>query len=188
MPVPNCPLPPAGGRDPPVLRRHRVEAGRPQGRRPLQVSQHPVEACQTRGAQGRTDCGRQQELQVQCVKCSAVQCSAVQCSAVLSYFSSANCFAIDDVGQVWAWGRNESGQLGLGDQKDRQVPTLVPAISGYEVVEVASGKLHTLFLTSCGKVGIEAFCLFVIKSKYAKVFAAGSNDDGQCGQVLVIVT
>jgi alpha-tubulin suppressor-like RCC1 family protein len=45
------------------------------------------------------------------------------------------------------------------------VPTLVTAISGYEVIEVASGKSHTLFLTSCGKV-----------------FAAGSNDNGQCGQ------
>lgn len=89
----------------------------------------------------------------------------VQVVGVSKNCSSANCFAIDDEGQVWAWGRNEAGQLGLGDQKDRQVPTLVPAISGYEVVEVASGKLHTLFLTSCGKV-----------------FAAGSNDDGQCGQ------
>ena len=119
---------------------------------------------------------------------------------------SANCFAIDDEGQVWAWGRNEAGQLGLGDTDDRSVadfativaiftlthiitlainhndihllmptiptiptrfvPTMVNALSGYEVVEVATGKAHTLFLTSCGKV-----------------FAAGSNEEGQCGQV-----
>jgi len=78
---------------------------------------------------------------------------------------SANCFAIDDEGQVWAWGRNEAGQLGLGDTDDRFVPTMVNALSGYEVVEVATGKAHTLFLTSCGKV-----------------FAAGSNEEGQCGQ------
>jgi alpha-tubulin suppressor-like RCC1 family protein len=68
-------------------------------------------------------------------------------------------------GAVYAWGRNEAGQLGLGDTDDRFVPTLVTAISGYEVVEVATGKAHTLFLTACGKV-----------------FAAGSNDAGQCGQ------
>jgi len=79
--------------------------------------------------------------------------------------SSANAFAIDDEGQVYGWGRNEAGQLGLDDKVDRHVPTLVAALSGYEVVEVASGKAHTLFLTSCGRV-----------------FAAGSNENGQCGQ------
>jgi len=79
--------------------------------------------------------------------------------------SSASCFAFDDEGKVYAWGRNEGGQLGLNDTKDRYVPTLVTAISGYQVIEVASGKAHALFLTACGKV-----------------FAAGSNDAGQCGQ------
>merc|ERR1712079_132661 len=42
---------------------------------------------------------------------------------------------------------------------------MVNALSGYEVIEVATGKAHALFLTSCGKV-----------------FATGSNDNGQCGQ------
>jgi len=79
--------------------------------------------------------------------------------------ASANCFAIDEEGQVWAWGRNEAGQLGLGDTEDRFVPTLVNALSGYDVVEVATGKAHALFLTGCGKV-----------------FASGSNDNGQLGQ------
>ena len=34
----------------------------------------------------------------------------------------------------------------------RFVPTMVNALSGYEVIEVATGKAHALFLTSCGKV------------------------------------
>ena len=34
----------------------------------------------------------------------------------------------------------------------RFVPTLVNALSGYDVVEVATGKAHALFLTGCGKV------------------------------------
>jgi len=85
--------------------------------------------------------------------------------AVSKNCASANCFAIDEEGRVWAWGRNEGGQLGLGDTDDRFVPTMVNALSGYEVIEVATGKAHALFLTSCGKV-----------------FAAGSNDNGQCGQ------
>jgi len=79
--------------------------------------------------------------------------------------SSAFCMAIADNGHVYAWGRNEMGQLGLGDSKDRFVPQLVKEITGYDIVEVATGKSHTLFLTSCGKV-----------------FAAGSNEQGQCGQ------
>eukprot|EP00092_Neocalanus_flemingeri_P012381 GFUD01013349.1.p1 GENE.GFUD01013349.1~~GFUD01013349.1.p1 ORF type:complete len:457 (-),score=135.52 GFUD01013349.1:130-1500(-) len=79
--------------------------------------------------------------------------------------SSAFCMAIADDGHVYAWGRNEAGQLGLGDSKDRFVPTLVTDITGYDVVEVATGKSHCLFLTSCGKV-----------------LAAGSNEQGQCGQ------
>ena len=37
-------------------------------------------------------------------------------------------------------------------QAPRFVPTLVNALSGYEVVEVATGKAHALFLTACGKV------------------------------------
>ena len=36
----------------------------------------------------------------------------------------------------------------------RFVPTMVNALSGYEVIEVATGKAHALFLTSCGKVDL----------------------------------
>jgi len=79
--------------------------------------------------------------------------------------SSAWCMAIDDQGQVYAWGRNENGQLGLGDSKDKMVPTLVQELTGYNIVEIATGKAHSLFLTSCGKV-----------------LAAGLNESGQCGQ------
>jgi len=79
--------------------------------------------------------------------------------------SSAFCMAIDESGQVFAWGRNENGQLGLGNTKDVMVPTLVQELTGYQVAEIATGKGHTLFLTTCGKV-----------------LAAGDNDKGQCGQ------
>ena len=66
---------------------------------------------------------------------------------------------------MYGWGRNEAGQLGLGDSKDRMVPSLVNELTGHTVVEIATGKSHTLFLTSEGKV-----------------LAAGSNDHGQLGQ------
>lgn len=79
--------------------------------------------------------------------------------------SSCFAFAITDEGKVYGWGRNEGGQLGLDDQSDRFCPTLVQELTGYNVVEIATGKTHALFLTSDGKV-----------------LAAGSNDQGQCGQ------
>ena len=79
--------------------------------------------------------------------------------------SSPFCLVIDEEGQVWAWGRNENGQLGVGNTKDKMVPSLVQELTGYSIAEIATGKSHTLFLTSCGKV-----------------FAAGDNEKGQCGQ------
>ena len=45
--------------------------------------------------------------------------------------ASANCFAIDEEGQVWAWGRNEAGQLGLGDTEDRCLHIYYLPSSGY---------------------------------------------------------
>jgi len=77
---------------------------------------------------------------------------------------SAFAMAITEDGKVYAWGRNETSQLGLGDSNDRFVPTLIQELTGHQIVEIATGKSHTLFLTSEGKV-----------------LACGSNNEGQCG-------
>ena len=79
--------------------------------------------------------------------------------------SSAFALVMDDGGQVYAWGRNEEGQLGLGDSEDKMVPSLVQELTGHNIVEIATGKSHSLFLTSEGKV-----------------LACGSNEKGQLGQ------
>jgi len=80
--------------------------------------------------------------------------------------SSSSCsvhmFAISDIGHVYGWGRNEKGQLGLGDTKDRKCPTLVKELTGHRVVSVATGRNHSVFLTDEGKV-----------------FACGDNKSGQ---------
>ncbi|XP_023334185.1 protein RCC2 homolog [Eurytemora carolleeae] len=88
----------------------------------------------------------------------------VQIASVGVGSNSAFCMAISEDGKVYAWGRNEMGQLGLGDTKDRFCPTLITELSGHNVVKVCTGKSHSLFLTSEGKV-----------------LAAGSNSAGQCG-------
>lgn len=65
----------------------------------------------------------------------------------MSYKGCSSAFALvmDEVGQVYAWGRNEDGQLGLGDEEDRMVPELVKEITGHNnIVEIATGKAHSL--------------------------------------------
>jgi alpha-tubulin suppressor-like RCC1 family protein len=76
-----------------------------------------------------------------------------------------------DDGTVWAWGRNDSGQLGDGTTADKTTPvrvkvkdydgTLVP-LSG--VAALAGGSLHSLALDMDGTV-----------------WAWGSNQNGQLG-------
>lgn len=44
-------------------------------------------------------------------------------------------------------GRNENGQLGLGDTNRRDIPTVIPNLETLNIVDAACGKNHTLFLT-----------------------------------------
>ncbi|MEM7061086.1 MAG: Ig-like domain-containing protein [Pseudomonadota bacterium] len=73
-------------------------------------------------------------------------------------------YAISDTGALYAWGFNTNGQLGLGDQDERLVPTLVEALSDETVVAISSGTSYTLVLTADGQV-----------------YGFGSNRDGQLG-------
>lgn len=76
----------------------------------------------------------------------------VKVESVASGPSSVHIFAVTDSGLVYGWGRNEKGQLGLGDTKDRKCPTLVKELSGHRIVAAATGRNHSLFLTDQGTV------------------------------------
>ena len=65
-------------------------------------------------------------------------------------------------GSLWAWGRNNSGQLGLGDTRDRSRPVRVG--TGTDWVMVAGGGWHSLGICSDGSL-----------------WAWGYNNDGQLG-------
>ncbi|KAE9592053.1 putative regulator of chromosome condensation 1/beta-lactamase-inhibitor protein II [Lupinus albus] len=52
---------------------------------------------------------------------------------------------LTDDGQVFAWGWNKYGQLGLGDSIDRNIPCQVP-ITGCRPRNVACGWWHTLLI------------------------------------------
>ncbi|KAH9948366.1 RCC1/BLIP-II [Amylocystis lapponica] len=94
--------------------------------------------------------------------------------AVVVGAGSYSSFAVDEQGDVWAWGLNNMGQTGTGFTSAAadgavQLPTRVVGLSrkelgGAAVVQIAGGEHHTLFLTSAGAV-----------------FACGRSDGGQLG-------
>ena len=76
--------------------------------------------------------------------------------------------AVTHGGDMYSWGLNYAGQLGVGDKKSRIVPTLnLPMredVKNGRVVKLACGLHHALALTSTGRV-----------------YAWGGNECGQLG-------
>jgi hypothetical protein len=64
--------------------------------------------------------------------------------------SSGHTCAIDLNDQLWCWGWNNGGQLGLGDFASRSEPALVTTLSN--VVDVALGDWHTCALDATGAI------------------------------------
>jgi alpha-tubulin suppressor-like RCC1 family protein len=60
--------------------------------------------------------------------------------------------ALKSDGTVWAWGLNDSGQLGDGTTTNRLVPFQVVGLTGKIVVAVSAGQFHSLALLSDGTV------------------------------------
>ncbi|CAB1116212.1 unnamed protein product [Ectocarpus sp. CCAP 1310/34] len=66
---------------------------------------------------------------------------------------SSHCLAASMGGDLYVWGRGESGQLGLGDRESKQIPILNARFpEGTEVSQVAVGENHSLVLTKAGSV------------------------------------
>ncbi|XP_010146138.1 PREDICTED: probable E3 ubiquitin-protein ligase HERC3, partial [Eurypyga helias] len=55
-------------------------------------------------------------------------------------------------GAVYSWGKNNFGQLGLGDTKDRRCPSYVGALEHWKAVFIACGADHTVVLSKDGLV------------------------------------
>ena len=71
--------------------------------------------------------------------------------------------AIDTTGDVWAWGDNARGQLGIGTEVNSNVPVAVVGLPA-GIVDVRAGGMHSLALDSEGNV-----------------WAWGANQYGQVG-------
>jgi alpha-tubulin suppressor-like RCC1 family protein len=71
---------------------------------------------------------------------------------------------LDKQGKVYAVGCNESGQLGLGDNKNRTTPEPIPYFKDILIKKISAGAYHTVFIDTEGKV-----------------YTVGSNICGQLG-------
>ncbi|KAG7313221.1 hypothetical protein JYU34_000320 [Plutella xylostella] len=83
---------------------------------------------------------------------------------IISGCGSAHSVLISEEGEAYTLGRNNAGQLGHGDTTTRNLPELVPALKGMNIIHAACGRNHTLFVTDTGAV-----------------YACGENKSGQCG-------
>ncbi|CAG0894071.1 unnamed protein product [Darwinula stevensoni] len=83
---------------------------------------------------------------------------------VVSHCTAAHTIIITEEGKTMAWGRNEKGQLGVGDTVRRDHPTMIEDLKDFRVVDAACGRSHTLVLTDRGSV-----------------FTFGENKMGQLG-------
>ncbi|RLN96463.1 hypothetical protein BBJ28_00010025 [Nothophytophthora sp. Chile5] len=81
--------------------------------------------------------------------------------AAVSYHHSA---VITDSGELYTFGMNDCGQLGLDHTQHQSTPQLVKSLEGTEATMVACGLYHTIICTASGGL-----------------FSCGKNDYGQLG-------
>ena len=71
-------------------------------------------------------------------------------------------------------GRNDHGQLGVGDKLIRNTPTIVPLPTGIgnsKAIKVATGNAHSLILFSNGQVSFQINYLINIFNLYLNVLS-----------------
>jgi len=68
--------------------------------------------------------------------CQISKYHAQKCSAV----------ALDANGRVYAWGKNDCGQLGLGDSRDRKLPTQLQSLKQKQIRNIAIGDEFVVLL------------------------------------------
>lgn len=74
-------------------------------------------------------------------------------TSVSASAGSAHVLMLGSDGDVYAWGRNDHGQLGISNNGETLItPTLVEGLKGKNIVAVSAGRLFSLALSESGKV------------------------------------
>ena len=88
-------------------------------------------------------------------------------NAIDIFCGNQHSFYINDKNQVFAWGLNNWGQLGVGDRFNTCTPKRIKdldPIEGDYVVDIQGGEHHS-----------------IARTKDGLVYCWGKNDEGQCG-------
>ena len=80
------------------------------------------------------------------------------------YYSYGSCYAKTKTGEVYAWGKNDKGQLGIGNTEDQSIPVKVTGLSNIVKINITS-FIYSIYA----------------KTKTGEVYAWGENDEGQLG-------
>jgi len=70
--------------------------------------------------------------------------------------------ALDLEGSVYSFGNNEAGQLGLGDNDNRNIPQIIPSLQN--IKQISCGGFHSFAIDSEGRI-----------------YTFGNNENGQLG-------
>jgi myosin-5 len=79
---------------------------------------------------------------------------AIPKNHLVKSITAGNQFAvlISNHGNVFSFGQNQHGELGLGDQEDRLAPTLVKHLRNHKINQIACGFKHVICRSTLGKV------------------------------------
>jgi X-linked retinitis pigmentosa GTPase regulator len=86
-----------------------------------------------------------------------------------SSIASLHTFVVTDDSEVFCFGGNSYGQLGLGHTRNQPAPVLLQDFVGRTVERISCGAFHTLVVTGDGR------------SRAQEVWSFGLNDEGQLG-------
>lgn len=82
-------------------------------------------------------------------------------NAVDIYCGGHHSFYKNSKGEIFSWGLNTHGQLGIGHTENTCIPTKIKALEGVNIKMIKGGEHHTIALTQEGSV-----------------YCWGKNDDG----------
>mmetsp|Transcript_26717 Transcript_26717/g.44812 ORF Transcript_26717/g.44812 Transcript_26717/m.44812 type:complete len:577 (-) Transcript_26717:375-2105(-) len=74
----------------------------------------------------------------------------VKIRLVASGCGSVHSVCVDEAGALYAWGRNDAGQLGVGDMNSRAAPVKVKGLDDHKIRHASCGKKNTLICTEAG--------------------------------------